>query len=63
MHLDDQLKQLLRELGQAINETVSDSERILEAIASLRAQMEHEYDPAVVSALVTVANRLPISRL
>lgn len=37
MHLDDQLKQLLRELGQAINETVSESERIIDAIASVRA--------------------------
>ncbi len=37
MHLDDQLKQLLRELGQAINETVSESERILDAIANVRA--------------------------
>jgi hypothetical protein len=37
VQLDDQLKQLLRELGHAINETVSDSERIAEAIANLRA--------------------------
>ncbi len=37
MHLDDHLKQLLRELGQTINETVSDSDRILEAIANVRA--------------------------
>jgi hypothetical protein len=37
VHLDDRLKQLLRELGQAINESVSDSERILEAIANVRA--------------------------
>ncbi|HEV2386451.1 MAG TPA: hypothetical protein VGS20_04270 [Candidatus Acidoferrales bacterium] len=37
MHLDDHLKQLLRELGQAINDSVSDSERILEAIANVRA--------------------------
>jgi hypothetical protein len=37
LHLDDQLKQLLRELGHAINETVSDSERIAEAIANVRA--------------------------
>ena len=37
MHLDDHLKQLLRELGHAINETVSDSERIAEAIANVRA--------------------------
>ncbi len=37
MQLDDQLKQLLRELGHAINDTVSDSERISGAIASVRA--------------------------
>ena len=37
MHLDDSMKQLLRELGHAINETVSDSERIAEAIANVRA--------------------------
>ncbi len=37
MHLDEHLKQLLRELGQAINETVSESDRILEAIANVRA--------------------------
>ena len=37
VQLDDQLKQLLRDLGHAINETVSDSERIAEAIANVRA--------------------------
>ena len=37
MELDDQLKQLLRELGHAINDTVSDSERISGAIANVRA--------------------------
>lgn len=37
MQLDNQLKQLLRELGHAINDTVSDSERITEAIANVRA--------------------------
>lgn len=37
MHLDDQLKQLLRELGHAINDTVSESDRIAEAIANVRA--------------------------
>ena len=36
MQLDDQLKQLLRELGHAINDTVSESDRIAEAIASVR---------------------------
>ena len=37
MQLDDRLKQLLRELGHAINDTVSDSERISEAIAGVRS--------------------------
>jgi len=37
LQLDDQLKQLLRELGHAINDAVSDSERISGAIANVRA--------------------------
>ena len=37
MQLDDRLKQLLRELGHAINDTVSESDRISEAIAGVRA--------------------------
>ena len=37
MQLDDRMKQLLRELGHAINDTVSDSERISDAIAGVRA--------------------------
>ncbi len=37
MQLDDQLKQLLRELGHAINDSVSESERITGAIANVRA--------------------------
>ena len=37
MQLDDKMKQLLRELGHAINDTVSDSERIAEAISGVRA--------------------------
>lgn len=37
MQLDDRLKQLLRELGHAINDTVSDSERISDAIAGVRS--------------------------
>jgi hypothetical protein len=35
LQLDDRMKQLLRELGHAINDTVSESERI--AISSVRA--------------------------
>ncbi|MGA2511811.1 MAG: hypothetical protein ABSG27_16450 [Candidatus Acidiferrales bacterium] len=37
MQLDDRMKQLLRELGHAINDTVSDSDRIAEAISGVRA--------------------------
>jgi hypothetical protein len=37
VQLDDRMKQLLRELGHAINDSVSDSERIAEAIAGVRA--------------------------
>ena len=37
MQLDDHLKQLLRDLGHAINDTVSDSTRISEAIGEVRA--------------------------
>ncbi len=43
MQLDDHLKNLLRELGHAINDTVSDSDRITGAIAGVRA---HGYDMA-----------------
>jgi hypothetical protein len=37
VQLDDHLKQLLRELGHAINDTVSESDRVGEAIAGVRA--------------------------
>ena len=37
MQLDDHLKQLLRELGHAINDTVSDAPRIADAISEVRA--------------------------
>ena len=37
MQLDDHLKQLLRELGHAINDTVSESARISDAISEVRA--------------------------
>ncbi len=36
MQLDDHLKQLLRELGHAINDTVSESPRITDAISEVR---------------------------
>jgi hypothetical protein len=37
VQLDDNLKQLLRELGHAINDTVSESGRISEAISDVRS--------------------------
>jgi hypothetical protein len=37
LQLDDNMKRLLRELGHAINDTVSDSERIADAISGVRA--------------------------
>src|SRR6202022_3497674 len=36
VQLDDHLKQLLRELGHAINDTVSESSRISDAISEVR---------------------------
>lgn len=36
MELDDNLKQLMKELGMAINESLSESEPISEAIANIR---------------------------
>jgi hypothetical protein len=36
LQLDDNLKKLLRELGRAINDTVSESDRIADSIASVR---------------------------
>ncbi len=37
MQLDDHLRQLLRELGHAINDTVADSEKINIAIGNVRS--------------------------
>jgi hypothetical protein len=37
VQLDDRMKQLLRELGHAINDSVSESERIAEAISNVRS--------------------------
>ena len=37
MQLDDRLKKLLKELGHAINDSVSESDRISEAIAGVRS--------------------------
>ena len=55
MQLDDHLKNLLRELGHAINDTVSDSERITGAIAGVRA---HGYDIVLkLDATIGLARR------
>ncbi len=55
MQLDDQLKNLLRELGHAINDTVSDSDRITGAIAGVRA---HGYDIVLkLDATIGLARR------
>lgn len=55
MQLDDNLKSLLRELGHAINDTVSESERITGAIAGVRA---HGYDIVLkLDATIGLARR------
>ena len=55
MQLDDNLKNLLRELGHAINDTVSDSDRITGAIAGVRA---HGYDIVLkLDATIGLAKR------
>ncbi|PYU21931.1 MAG: hypothetical protein DMG30_16265 [Acidobacteria bacterium] len=61
MQLDDQLKRLLRELGHAINDTVSESERINEAISGVRAA---GYDIVLkLDATIGLARREPSSAL
>lgn len=37
MHLDDNFKQLIKELGQAINESLADSDNISEVMGRIRA--------------------------
>ena len=37
MKLDDRLKQLMKELGAAINESLSESERIAQAISNIKS--------------------------
>jgi hypothetical protein len=55
VQLDDNLKNLLRELGHAINDTVSESERITGAIAGVRA---HGYDIVLkLDATIGLAKR------
>lgn len=36
LHLDDRLKELMQDLGNAINESLSDSDRIAEAIGEIK---------------------------
>jgi len=55
LQLDDHLKDLLRELGHAINDTVSESERITGAISEVRA---HGYDIVLkLDATIGLARR------
>src|SRR5258707_3350432 len=55
LQLDDHLKNFLRELGHAINDTVSDSDRITGAIAGVRA---HGYDIVLkLDATIGLAKR------
>src|ERR1700752_583947 len=55
LQLDDHLKNLLRELGHAINDTVSESDRITGAIAGVRA---HENDIVLkLDATIGLARR------
>jgi hypothetical protein len=55
LQLDDHLKTVLRELGHAINDTVSDSDRITGAIAGVRA---HGYDIVLkLDATIGLAKR------
>jgi len=61
LQLDDQLKRLLRELGHAINDTVSESDRINEAISGVRAA---GYDIVLkLDATIGLARREPSSAL
>lgn len=61
MQLDDHLKRLLRELGHAINDTVSESDRISEAISGVRAA---GYDIVLkLDATIGLARREPSSGL
>ena len=54
MQLDDDLKQMLRELGHAINDAVSDSERISEAIAGVREAGFDTVEPDDVAGTVRI---------
>ncbi|MCL6481392.1 MAG: hypothetical protein K6U02_06665 [Firmicutes bacterium] len=58
MQLNNELKRLLKDLGHAINESVSESERIGEAIARVRAA---GYEIVIkLDATIGLARREPI---
>lgn len=54
MQLDPRMRQLLRELGRAINQAVSDSDRIADAIAAIKA---NGYDVFLMLDAVVGLNR------
>ena len=54
--LDDNLKQLMKELGAAINDTLSNSDRISDAIAKIRSS---GYDVFLVLEATIGFNRRP----
>ncbi|MEW5975802.1 MAG: hypothetical protein AB1898_08345 [Acidobacteriota bacterium] len=54
--LDENLKQLMKELGAAINDTLSNSDKISEAIARIR---ESGYDVFLVLEATIGFNRRP----
>ena len=55
-NLDDNLKQLMKELGAAINDTLSNSEKISEAIARIRSS---GYDVFLVLEATIGFNKRP----
>ena len=56
MEMDDDLKQLMKELGMAINESLSDSEPISDAIENIRGA---GYDVFLVLEATIGFNKLP----
>ena len=56
MQLENRMKHLLRELGRAINEAVSDSDRISDTIARIKA---HGYDVFLMLDAVVALNKRP----
>lgn len=55
-NMDDNLKQLMKELGAAINDTLSNSEKISEAIARIRSS---GYDVFLVLEATIGFNKRP----